>query len=149
SLIQGWTSHARSMNEKNREYMKQLVNQPVATILGVEFGIPPENATDLQKVLYNVFLLPHEERDYAYLESQGIHLNKKEREDIKIMQKENNIFYADGKDAGRAEGMIEGRAEGMMEGRAEGKQEVLNLLKSIDRSAYEKLASQLQSQSSK
>ncbi|WP_304757377.1 hypothetical protein [Faecalibaculum rodentium] len=65
------------------------------------------------------------------------------------MQKENNIFYADGKDAGRAEGMIEGRAEGMMEGRAEGKQEVLNLLKSIDRSAYEKLASQLQSQSSK
>ena len=59
--------------------MKQLVNQPVATILGVEFGIPPENATDLQKVLYNVFLLPHEERDYAYLESQGIHLNKKER----------------------------------------------------------------------
>lgn len=135
--------------EKNREYMKQLVNQPVATILGVEFGIPPENATDLQKVLYNVFLLPHEERDYACLESQGIHLNKKEREDIKIMQKENNIFYADGKDAGRAEGMIEGRAEGMMEGRAEGKQEVLNLLKSIDRSAYEKLASQLQSQSSK
>ena len=138
--------------EENRNYMKLLSNRPVATILTVEFGIPPENASDLQKVLYNVFLLPHEKRDYAYLESQGIHLNNMEREDIDTMQKENNIFFADGRDIGleeglakgRSEGLAEGRSEGLAEGRSEGKAEVLELLKSIDRNAYEKVAMQLQ-----
>lgn len=122
--------------EENRNHMKKLVTRPVATILTVEFGIPPADATDLQKVLYNVFLLPDDKRDYAYLESQGIHLNTAEREDIDTMQKENNIFFADGKDVGKAEGRAEGRSEGQ--------REILNLLRSVDPNAFEKVTAQLE-----
>ncbi len=54
------------------------------------------------------------------------------REDIDTMQKENNIFFADGKDVGKAEG------------RAEGQREILDLLRSVDPKAFEKVTAQLE-----
>ncbi len=59
-----------------------------------------------------------------------------EREDIDTMQKENNIFFADGKDVGKAEGRAEGRSEGQ--------REILNLLRSVDPNAFEKVTAQLE-----
>ncbi|WP_294729606.1 hypothetical protein [uncultured Faecalibaculum sp.] len=52
------------------------------------------------------------------------------------MQKENNIFFADGKDVGKAEGRAEGRSEGQ--------REILNLLRSVDPNAFEKVTAQLE-----
>lgn len=122
-------------NEINRKRLKSSANKPIATILWIEFGIPPENATNLQKVLYNVFLLPEDQRDYKYLEEQGIYLNTAEREAIDTMQKENNIFYT--------QGVKKGKEEGLAQGVAEGEKRVLQILQKSNPSAYKEVMAKL------
>ncbi|WP_302593559.1 hypothetical protein [Faecalibaculum rodentium] len=118
-------------NETNQKRMRNSANKPIATVLWLEFGVPPENATHLQKVLYNVFLLPADERDYEYLESQGIYLNTAEREAIDMMQKENNIFYTQGVKKGKEEGM------------AEGEKKILQMLQNTNPAAYKEVMAKL------
>lgn len=97
--------------ETNKTALRLCRNNPVATILFIRFGIPTEDATLLAKVLYQIFLVAGDKRDYEFLESCGIEFTTEEKDTMDNLFEKTNAFYLSGKTDGTIEGKAEGKAE--------------------------------------
>lgn len=93
----------------NEAILRNCRNNPVATVLFVKFGIPNEDSSLLAKVLYQVFLVDSNKRDYAFLNSLGIVFTEEEKQSMDELFAKTNVFYETGFESGKEEGKAEER----------------------------------------
>ena len=94
--------------DTNKEQMKEARNRLVVHMIAIDFGWPAANPDLATRVFANLFFKPGNERDYAFLESLGLHFSEGEKETMDDLYARTNIFFEEGKEEGKEEGIEEG-----------------------------------------